>query len=94
MSGRSQRSPHDSTHAAALPQHRGDAASLAETWETTCSRLLTTSRGYATVWPKVPAKAPQASRVTTLRSRSSVKSALDAPREWSTHESIIWIQGS
>ncbi len=37
----------------------------------TCSRLRTTSRGYATVCPRVPAKPPQASRVTMPSSRSS-----------------------
>ena len=39
----------------------------------TCSRRLTTSSGYATVCPVVPATAPHASLVNTLSCRSSSK---------------------
>ena len=41
----------------------------------TCIRRRTTSRGYATVCPVVPAMPPQASRVAVLSSRSSFRSA-------------------
>ena len=41
----------------------------------TCIRRLTTSRGYATVCPVVPAMAPHASRASVLSSLSSFNSA-------------------
>ena len=41
----------------------------------TCIRRRTTSRGYATVCPVVPAKPPHASRVSVLSSLSSFSSA-------------------
>ena len=39
----------------------------------TCSLRRTTSSGYATVCPTEPASAPQVRRVTTPRSRSSLR---------------------
>ena len=84
------RSPHDVLCFADSGLHshnqRSAYAPHNTSYQRTCIRRLTTSKGYATVCPVVPAIAPHASRASVLSSLSSLSSAYSnsASGSWPT----------